>query len=108
MGVDVEGEVEEQLGGVDPHDPHAPFGQAIADASVPARSIEHGIAGSQTEEPDDSVGVAVALLVGELGGIEVEVVLAEGRLEVEPHAAHRGRAGCAEGDMRQGIGSARL
>jgi hypothetical protein len=81
------GDVEEQLGGIDADDLHAPRRQALADAAVTARRVEHGLAGAQIQDPDDVVGVAIALLVGQPAGREVEVVLAEGLPEVEPHGS---------------------
>jgi integrase/recombinase XerD len=81
------GHVDEQLGRVDADDPHASLSQATADTSVTARGIEDGATGFQTEEPDDVLGVTLVLLVGLLIGEEVEVVLTEDFLEVEPHDA---------------------
>jgi len=52
---------------------------------VPARGVEDGVAGPEAEQRHHVVGVPVTELVGQHAGVEVEVVLAERRVEVEGH-----------------------
>jgi hypothetical protein len=76
---------EEALGRVHADHLHAPGGQPVGDAPVPAGRVEHQVTLVQVREAHDGVGVALALLLVDPALIEVQVVVAEDLVEVEAH-----------------------
>jgi hypothetical protein len=78
-------DVEEQLRGVHACHVETASGESVADPTMAARRVENRLAHCQPQEPDDVFGIAIVGLVGELAGVEVEVVVPEGFLEVETH-----------------------
>ena len=85
LGFGVSGDVKERRRSVNADNVHSPFGETVADAAVAAWRVQDSIPSLKAEQQHDLGGVAVVSLVGELTAVEVQVVVAERLLEVEPH-----------------------
>jgi hypothetical protein len=71
------GDLEELRRGIDANNVQSPFGQPVADATLAAWRVQQRVPAPESQQGHGLAGLAVVAFVGELAGVEVQIVVAE-------------------------------